>query len=652
MKSVPAPWLNPGLKKSMFERDKLKKIACRLKTNESWSSYKSAKNQVNEAIKLAKSSYYNAYFAANCGNIKNSWKGINLIMAKTPQLTKINTLKIGDVSYSSPREISDVLNNHFSNVGPSLASEIPPVSIDFSDYINPVSYAFTLTETSIDTVLKLINSLPLNKACGLDGISCRLLKEAAPIVAPSLTHIINLSITTGIFPDEWKLARVSPIYKEGVKSDPNNYRPISVLPVISKLIERVVFDQFYEYLIVHDLLADTQSGFRPRHSTQTALLEATNEWYLNIDNGLINGVLFLDLKKAFDTVDHRILLQKLQLYGVDSNTLMWFKSYLTDRKQKTFVNGQMSDFCPIICGVPQGSILGPLLFLIYINDLPACHLHSVPRMYADDTSLTLSSSDPLDLQSKLNHDLAQIQTWLQANKLSLNVKKTKFSIIGSHNRLANLNHQFDVKINEHYLERAKTYKYLGIDLDESLSWDSHIDNVVKKASAGLGAIKRVRNLVPRETLITIYKALVQPYFDYCSSVWGSIGVCQSERLQKLQNRAARLITFSDLNVRSSILLGDLGWDCLERRRSKQLAINLFKALHNLSPIRLTSIFKTTSSVHSHNLRNSKHNLFVPRPSTEAGKRSFQYRGSVLWNSLPLSAKTQPTLGSFKSSLCH
>ncbi len=242
---------------------------------------------------------------------------------------------------------------------------------------------------------------------------------------------------------------------------------------------------------------------------------------------------------------------------------MWFKSYLTDRKQKTFVNGQMSDFCPIICGVPQGSILGPLLFLIYINDLPACHLHSVPRIYADDTSLTLSSSDPVDLQSKLNHDL-----------------------------------------------------------------------------------------VPRETLLTIYKALFQPYFDYCSSVWGSIGACQSERLQNLQNRAARLITFSDLNVRSSILLGDLGWDCLERRRSKQLAINLFKALYNLSPIRLTSIFKTTSSVHSHNLRNSKYNLFVRRPSTEAGKRSFQYRGSVLWNSLPLSAKTQPTLGSFKSSPCH
>ena len=202
--------------------------------------------------------------------------------------------------------------------------------------------------------------------------------------------------------------------------------------------------------------------------------------------------------------------------------------------------------------------------------------------------------------------------------------------------MANLNHQFDIKINEHSLERAKTYKYLGIDLDESLSWDSHVDNIVKKASAGLGAIKRARNLVLRETLIMIYKALIQPYFDYCSSVWGSIGVGQSEGLQKLQNRAARLITFSDLNVRSSTLLGDLGWDIQERRRSKQLAIILFKALHNLSPTRLNSICKATPSVYSHNLRNSKYNLFVPRPSTEAGKRSFQYRGSVLWNSLPLS----------------
>ena len=187
-------------------------------------------------------------------------------MAKTPQLSGINALKIGDVSYTPPPEISEVLNKHFSNVGPSLASKIPPSNIDFSDYVDPVSHTFTLTETTNDTVLKLIKPLPLSKASGLDGIPCCLLKEAAPIVAPSLTHTINLSITTGIFPDEWKLARVLPVYKEGAKNDPNNYRSICVLPLISKLIERIVVSQFCEYLIVHDLLADTQSGFRHMHS--------------------------------------------------------------------------------------------------------------------------------------------------------------------------------------------------------------------------------------------------------------------------------------------------------------------------------------------------------------------------------------------------
>lgn len=205
VKSTPPPWLSSELKKLMFERDKLKNVACRLRKEESWSRFKSVRNQVSEATKRPKASYYNTYFAANQGNIKNSWKGINLIMAKTQETTRINALKLGNVS---------------------LPNEIPPSNIAFSDYIHPVSHTFTLKATTNDTDLEPITSLPLNKASGLGGISYRLLKEAAPIVVPYLTHTINLSITTGTFPDEWKLARVSPIYKEGVKSDPNNCRLI------------------------------------------------------------------------------------------------------------------------------------------------------------------------------------------------------------------------------------------------------------------------------------------------------------------------------------------------------------------------------------------------------------------------------------------
>ena len=271
---------------------------------------------------------------------------------------------------------------------------------------------------------------------------------------PSLTHIINLSIRCGYFPDEWKISKVLPLYKEDIKSDPNNYRPISILPVVSKIIEKVIFKQLYEYLTHNNLLTVSQHGFRPMHSTLTALLEATNNWYLNIDDGLINSVLFLDLKKAFDTVDHSILLKKLQLYGLDPHAVQWFKSYLSNRFQSTYVNGTLSDYLPVSCGVPQGSVLGPLLFLIYINDLQECELSSSALMYADDTSLTLSAYDPATLEEKLNKDLDEVQKWLKSNKLTLNVKKTKYMIIGSHYQLRNLNDDLNVTVNSQQLTQV------------------------------------------------------------------------------------------------------------------------------------------------------------------------------------------------------
>ena len=212
----------------------------------------------------------------------------------------------------------------------------------------------------------MIKSLALNKATGLDGISSRLLREAADIVR------------SGVFPDKWKVAKVLPVYKDDIKSEASNYRPISILPIVSKIIEKIIFNQLYEYLTTNNLLSESQHGFRPHHSTVTALLEATNNWYLNLDNGLLNGALFLDLKKAFDTVNHEILLRKLQIYGVDLHSLRWFKSYLSNGKQSTFVNGTQSSYLDILCGVPQGSVLGHghLLFLVYINDIEQCELSS------------------------------------------------------------------------------------------------------------------------------------------------------------------------------------------------------------------------------------------------------------------------------------
>ena len=299
VRGISSPWITPELKKLMFQRDKLKKVASRFPTEVNWNSYKHLKNKVNYEIKNAKMNCYNAFFKENCRNIKNTWRGINrLIAGNESKSSKITQLETEDTITTDPIEISNVLNTHFSQIGPSLASQIQATSSKYTDYITPTEQIFRLTEISSQEILELIEKIPGNKASGLDNISARLLKEAAPVVTRSLSYIINLSITTGIFPNSWKIAKVTPIFKGDATTDPNNYRPISVLPIVSKLIKRIVFKQLYEYLNSNYLLTESQSGFRPMFSTETALLEMTNEWLWNIDNKHLNGVIFLDLKKS------------------------------------------------------------------------------------------------------------------------------------------------------------------------------------------------------------------------------------------------------------------------------------------------------------------------------------------------------------------
>jgi hypothetical protein len=295
-----------------------------------------------------------------------------------------------------------------------LAAQIPTNTNSAVNNINRNNLVFQLHEVSTVQISRVIDKLSICKASGLDNISVRLLKFSAPTTINSLAYIINLVICKGIIPADWKSARVSAIHKNDSKLDLNNYRPISVLPVIAKVFEKVVFDQTYNFLNNNDLLSKEQSGFRHLHSTLTAMLDATDEWYTNMDNGLINAILFVDLKKAFDTIDHEILLGKLNRYGFSSQTVELFRNYLSGRTQITVINNVSSGSCKITCGVPQGSILGPLLFLLYINDLPKCQLASNGRLFADDTNLTYADDDLNKIISVLNDDLKILQNWLNS----------------------------------------------------------------------------------------------------------------------------------------------------------------------------------------------------------------------------------------------
>ncbi|CAB4007916.1 Hypothetical predicted protein [Paramuricea clavata] len=430
---------------------------------EDWRLYKSSRNVANTALRSAKRDYYANKFTNNKQNPKYAWRTINDILGRNRKQTTINEIKLPGKTVTSTDELVDIFNDHFSNIGPKLAESIPNDSdVSFRDFItqqkSKTKNSFSFRPVSVTLVYTLLVNLSTTKATGMDKISAKILQVAAPVIAPSLTEIFNMSIDSDQFPSDWKAARVIPLFKKGQRSMLGNYRPISILPVVSKLMERIMYDQMYEYLNQNNLFSKHQFGFRPYHSTTTTLLDCTNEWYTNMDRGLYNLVVFLDLKKAFDTVDHEIPLSKFEMYGFQRKALNLLRCYLTHRTHSCQLASILSVEKEIICGIPQGSILGPLLFIMYINDLPSCLERTTPRMFADDTNLTAVGRTISEAEERANVDMRNVQKWLCANKLSLNIAKTEYVLIRTRHKISNIDTHQGVKINNQLIKKS-TFKY-------------------------------------------------------------------------------------------------------------------------------------------------------------------------------------------------
>ena len=475
-----------------------------------------------------------------------------------------------------------------------------------------------------------------------------------PVLASSLSTIFNNSLRRGVFPDCWKTARIAPIFKDGPENIKSNYRPISVLPTVSRLFEKVLYGQLYQYLDENKLLYLHQSGFRSLHSCVTCLLKSTNDWYTDIDRGNVNAVVFIDLKKAFDTVDHSILLEKLSLYGIRDIELEWFRSYLSGRKQCCKVNGHISNIESIRYGVPQGSCLGPLLFLIYINDLPLALDNAKVTMYADDTSISYSSKSVDEINSAINDDLSNLKLWLEGNKLSLNVTKTQAMLIGSRAKLQNISNSDVISpkfvIDDEVVPMINEAKYLGIQIDKTLGWKEHINIIAAKISRGIGMLRYAKRYVPLSTVKTMYRSIVEPYLRYCCTVWGCCTEADLKRLQILQNRAARIVTNSAYDTHSLPLIKGLGWLTVKELIRFETATTVFKSVNQLCPGYMAQMFQRQCEQAMRTLRNTETDLRIPLFRTNNGQKSFAYRGATVWNSLDHQIKLSPSLTNFKLKL--
>ena len=431
----------------MHERDYHHKKALSTNKELHWSNYKRLRNTINTRIRKEKSNYYSNQLAEEKDS-KEMWRTLHKIVPK----------KTKTVPPSGDGLTASCLNGFFTSVADTLCSHFDCSTLP--KVLTPkVNHDFVLEEVSSSFVRKELFQMKSTKATGLDGISARLLKDAAPEVSESISYIINLTISTSTIPSEWKTAKVTPIYKSGDKSDPNNYRPISVLPLISKVMERAIQSQLIAFLNKHNLLSINQSGFRKKHSTETAAVYFVDHILEQMDRQMMTGSIFIDLRKAFDLVDHQCLLHKLEHYGIRDKSLKWFENYLTTRLQSVKHNQDISSNLAIGHGVPQGSILGPILFVIYINDLPQCLMKSAIGMYADDTVIYFSATSPGLIKQVLQNDLNYVEQWLQENKLVLNQSKTKWMLFGTRQKLE---HSSDIEIQFYgqNIERVSTAAFV------------------------------------------------------------------------------------------------------------------------------------------------------------------------------------------------
>ena len=503
-------------------------------------------------LKQSKTNYYNHYFETNWNSIKNTWKGLKSILnIKKISADVPKTLSVDGTTISNPMEISNIFNNYFSSIATKTKLNISFSHKHFSDFLkNRSNISFFVSPTDKTEIEDVISSLDSNKSVGPNDITIKILKLLKNDISSQLSEIFNISFSSGVFPSILKTAKVIPIHKKDSKPDFSNYHPISFLSNTEKNLERLMYNRMYKFFSDNNLIYSLQFGFRQKYSTVHALISLTENIRKNLDEGNIGCGIFVDLQKPFDTAEHDILLSKLEHYGIRRLANEWFKSYLSNRKQYVSINGYDTNLADVKFGVPQGSVLGPLLFLIYINDLNQSLKFCKVYHFADDTNLIHFSKTVYRLNKYVNIDLKNLTYWLNANRISLNVKKTEL-VIFKHQR-KKLDSPIKIKPNHKTLYPSKSVKYLSIKIDENLKWKQHIHDIAIKVNRANALLFTIRNYANKHILRTIYFAIFDSHINYANLIWGQ-NLHPVNRIVILRKKASRIMNFQSIDSHSSPL---------------------------------------------------------------------------------------------------
>ena len=656
-----SPFMNKILSKAFMQRSKLKNKFNKFPSNINEENYKRQRNYCVNLLKREKKKYYNSLNIKTITDNKTFWKTFKpLFSEKNNPGGKITLVENGSI-ISDDTNVANTFNDYFTNVVKTL--NIQEFTTEDEDNINVedrikdcisryenhdsiirikqninIDNKFQFSASNLENMEKKINDLDIHKPTTLNHIPAKILASVKDISSNYIHYFYNKSIKEGIFPNSLKLADITPAHKKDDKSDKENYRPISVLPTPSKIFEKIIYEDIYNYM--NDKLSPCLCGFRKGYSSQYCLILMLERWKEALDNKNLAGAILTDLSKAFDCLNHNLLIAKLEAYGFSRLSLALVSSYLTGRKQRTKINNSLSEWAGISSGIPQGSILGPLLFNIYINDIFYFVKEDKITNYADDTTPYAIENNINKLISTLEVDINIILTWFDNNFFKLNPDKCKLLITKHAENVG-------IKIKNVNIVAEKSVKLLGIKIDNNLNFNEHVSSLCKKASLKLHALSRVSHIMNKDKLRLLLKAFIETQFAYCPLIWMFHSRMINNKINRLNERALRLV-YKDPNASFHELLEMDNSFSIHERNLQKLATEMFKVKNKLSPSFMKSIFPINEC--NYDLR--KNPCFKRKNvrTTTYGIETISYRGTEIWDIVPNEIKNSSSLENFKQKI--